>query len=221
MKLAVFDFDGTLLSKDTLPCLGREWLRQKRSILRYILIYLHIAPDLIGYRVGVISREKMKAAAFRKFNRLFTGMNAEEIEGFFCAAYPGLRKHFNSQIIDEIDLARSEGYHTVLLSGSYIELMKMVAADLGLDTVIAAELALKDGIFDPQGDTPFIDGDSKCSLLQGAFADQEVDWAGSRCFADSVADVKVMGMVGEAIAVNPDPGLLSYAKQANWRVLSG
>ncbi|MDD2510342.1 MAG: HAD family hydrolase [Syntrophomonas sp.] len=221
MKLAIFDFDGTLLSRDTLPCLGREWLRQKRSKLCYILVYLSIVPDLLWYRMGLISREGMKAGAFRKFNYLFSGMNAEEIKIFFHQAYPGLRKHFNSRIIKEIDLARSQGYHCVLLSGSYSELMKMVAADLGLDTVIAARLAFKDGIFDPEGDTPFIDGESKCSLLKETFAGQEVHWKASRCFADSVADVKVMGMVGEPVAVNPDPGLLSHAMQEDWRVLSG
>jgi phosphoserine phosphatase len=210
MKLAIFDFDGTLLSRDTLPCLGREWIRQKRSILRYLLIYLSIAPDLLWYRIGLISREIMKAAAFRKFNYLFSGMSAEEIKLFF-----------NNRIIEEIGLARSQGYHCVLLSGSYFELMKMVAADLGLEIVIAARLAFKDGIFDPKGDTPFIDGESKCSLLQEAFAGQEVDWEASRCFADSVADVKVMGMVGEPVAVNPDPGLLSHARREDWRVLSG
>ena len=221
MKLAIFDFDGTLLSRDTLPCLGREWIRQKRSRLRYLLVYLSIAPDLLWYRIGLISREIMKAAAFRKFNYLFSGMSAEEIKLFFREAYPGLRKHFNNRIIEEIGLARSQGYHCVLLSGSYFELMKMVAADLGLEIVIAARLAFKDGIFDPKGDTPFIDGESKCSLLQEAFAGQEVDWEASRCFADSVADVKVMGMVGEPVAVNPDPGLLSHARREDWRVLSG
>lgn len=220
MKLAIFDFDGTLLNKDTLPCLGREWIRQKRSILRYLLVYIFVAPDLLWYKIGLGSRERMKAAAFRKFNYLFAGMSREEIILFFRQAYPELRKHFNNRTIAEIGLAREQGYHSVLLSGSYLDLMRMVATDLGLDTVLAAELAFKDGRFDPKGDTPFIDGESKCTLLQKAFAGREVDWDNSRCFADSVADIKVMGLVGEPVAVNPDPGLLSHARREEWKVLS-
>ncbi|MDD3268107.1 MAG: HAD family hydrolase [Syntrophomonadaceae bacterium] len=220
MKLAVFDFDGTLLMKDTLPCLGREWVRQKRSKSRYLLAYFSVMPAVLLYKAGFISREKMKNFAFDRFNRIFNKMTRLAIRSFFQEAYPNLKKLFNSKVMDEIKKAREQGFYCVLLSGSYSDLMNIVAGDLGMHRVIAADLAFRDGKFDCKGDTPFIGGESKITLLQKAFAGEDVDWAASRCFADSYTDILVMELVGEAVAVNPDPGLLAHARHRNWRVLS-
>ena len=70
MNLAIFDFDGTLLTMDTLPTLGKEWLRQKRSKTRYFFIFLSIIPTVVRYKLRLISREKFKNLAFDKFNRI-------------------------------------------------------------------------------------------------------------------------------------------------------
>lgn len=219
MKLAIFDFDGTLFLKDTLPVLGREWIRQKRSRSRYILIYLSIMPLVLLYRAGLISREKMKYQAIKRFNRLFTKMSREEIKKFFAEAYPYMEKYFNSQIRKEVELSRSEGFHSVLLSGAYAELMKIVARELEIDTVLAAELSFRDGVFDHTGEIAFVDGESKLSLLQKAFVQEEVDWQASRSYADSYSDLAVMEIVGEPVAVNPDFQLYAHARKNAWRVI--
>ncbi len=218
MKLAVFDFDGTLLTKDTLPCLGREWLQQKRSKIKYLKAYFSVAPAVLLYKAGFISRESMKNSAFNKFNQIFNKMTRSAIIAFFQEAYPNLKKLFNAKVMDEIEKAREQGFYCVLLSGSYSDLMKIVAKDLGVHRVIAADLAFRDGKFDCKG-TLFIGGESKLALLQKAFAGEDVDWAGSRCFADSYTDILIMEVVGEPVAVNPDRGLMAHAQQQNWKVL--
>jgi HAD superfamily hydrolase (TIGR01490 family) len=220
MNLAIFDFDGTLLTRDTLPTLGREWLKQKRSRTRYFFIFLSIVPIFIRYKLGVISREKLKKLAFYRFNQIYKGMTRAEITEFFNQAYPNLRKIFNTAILKEIRAARQQNFHCVLLSGSYAELLRIVAKDLEFDTVIGAELAFRDDVYDHRGGTPFIDGKKKVALLQKTFADKLVNWNGSRCFADSVADIELMELVGEPVAVNPDPGLLSYALNKQWKIIA-
>lgn len=170
------------------------------------------------YKAGFISREKMKNMAFNKFNQIFNKMSRSAIIAFFQEAYPNMKKLFNAMVMDEIKKAREQGFYCVLLSGSYNDLMKIVAADLGLHRVIAADLAFRDGKFDGKR-TAFIGGKSKLALLQKAFAGEDVDWVGSRCFGDSYTDILVMEVVGEPVAVNPDRGLLAYAQRNNWRVL--
>jgi HAD superfamily hydrolase (TIGR01490 family) len=220
MKLAIFDFDGTLLIKDTLPALGKEWNRQKRSRTHYIITLLSIAPVLLLYKAKFMPRESMKSLAFKRFNRLFNKMNRKEIEEFFLQAYPELCNMFNVIVLQEIKRAQEQGFHCVLLSGAYSDLLKIVARELGIDTVIGAELAYNDGVFDPKGDTPFIDGKSKRSLLLDAFSDEDIDWEASRAFGDSYGDVWVMELVGERVAVNPDPQLLAYAQKNSWQVIT-
>lgn len=220
MKLAIFDFDGTLLINDTLPALGKEWNRQKRSRTRYIITLLSIAPVLLLYKAKFIPRESMKGLAFKRFNRLFNKMTQKEIEEFFLQAYPELCNMFNVLVLQEIYRAQEQGFHCVLLSGAYSDLLRIVARELGIDTAIGAELVYNDGVFDHKGDTPFIDGKSKRSLLLDAFSGEEIDWAASRAFGDSYGDVWVMELVGERVAVNPDPQLLVYAQKNSWQVIT-
>lgn len=221
MKLAIFDFDGTLLVRDTLPSLGNEWLRQQRSRTRYYGVLLAVAPVLLLYKLKMISRETMKGLAFSRFNRMYTGLTRPEIEDFFRQAYPFLKASFNEAVLAEISRARQEGFHSVLLSGSYLELLQITAQDLGMDTALGAQLAFKGDLYDPRGDTPFVDGQGKCRLLQEAFADHAIDWEASRAFGDSYTDIYIMEKVGERVAVNPDALLLAHAQQKGWRVLSG
>jgi HAD superfamily hydrolase (TIGR01490 family) len=220
MNLAIFDFDGTLLTKDTLPSLGKEWLRQNRSRTRYFMILLSIIPTLVRYKLGLINREKFKNLAFDKFNRIYRGMSSMEINNFFQKAYPNLKKVFNTTVLMEIKTARKQGFYCILLSGSYADLLRIAARDLGINTVIGAELAFRDGMFDHTGPVPFINGKKKVSLLKQTFADKNINWDRSKCFADSVADIELMHLVGQPIAVNPDPGLLSYALDNKWEIAS-
>ncbi|MEA1961982.1 MAG: HAD family hydrolase [Bacillota bacterium] len=219
MKLAIFDFDGTLLTKDTLPSLGKEWLRQQRSQTRYFSVFLSIIPAVIRYKLGFINREKFKNIAFNKFNRIYQGMSKAEINEFFQKAYPYLKETFNTTVLKEIKTARQQGFRCVLLSGSYADLLRIVARDLGIDTVIGAELAFQDDIFDYKGDIPFINGKTKVALLKKKFAGKIVNWNGSKCFADSVADIELMQLVGEPVGINPDPGLRSYALDNQWKII--
>lgn len=220
MKLAIFDFDGTLLMKDTLPTLGREWLRQNKSLFTYIKIYAAIIPFLIFYKLKIMSRETMKKAAMDRFDKLFTNMGKEDIEDFFQKAYPYVRQHFNPQVIEEIKKAKLEGYHLVLLSGAYANLLNLVAQEFAVDTVIAVEITYKNNIFDHEREVPFIDGQSKLALLKQRFANEEIDWQSSCSYGDSYSDLAVMAIVGQPVAVNPDKGLYSYVQENNWRVIN-
>lgn len=220
MKLAIFDFDGTLLQKDTLPCLSKEWLRQGRSRLRCYSIWATVLPVLLAYKLKLISRENMKGLAFKHFNRLYTGMSRSEIEEFFRQSYPYLKTHFNPAVLEEIESARRQGYYCVLVSGSYLELLTIIGLDLGMDTVLGAQLAYRHNIYDHRGDTRFVDGQAKRSMLLETFSDQEIDWQASRAYGDSLTDIYIMETVGEKIAVRPDPHLLDYADQNGWRIMA-
>jgi len=220
MRLAIFDFDGTLIEKDSLPCLGREWIRQGRSFPRYLSVWAAVLPVYLFYKSGLSSREAMKEKAFRNFNRFYTGLSRREIQDFFRRAYPFLKAQFNPEVLEELDVARQQGCHCVLLSGSYLELLEIIAQDLGMETVLGAQLAYRDDVFDPQGQIQFIDGRSKLELLQNAFADKPVDWQASRAYGDSYADICILENIGQKVAVNPDRELLAHARRNGWRILS-
>lgn len=221
MKLAIFDFDGTLFTRDTLPSLGEQWMQQGRSRLRFLAVYVSIFPVLIAYKSGWIEREKMKYMALRNFQKIFRGMPRNEIQKFFQEAYPGIKKYFNPIVLEEIKLARKEGFHLVLLSGAYADLLQLVAEDLEIDTVIGAELHFRDEYIDYRREISFVDGVSKRHLLEKTFAGDMIDWGATRSFGDSYSDRPILEIAGEAVVVNPETMLLEHARAHNWRVIEG
>lgn len=219
--LAIFDFDGTLFTKDTLPYIGKAWKNQTTNNFRYYLIYLGITPALILYKLKIISRKTLKSWAVHKFHKIFQNMYEEEIQKLFYSAFLLIKPYFNPIIINEIKIAKKEGLHTVLLSGCYTGLLKIIAEDLGIDTVLGMALPFKDGKFNSQAPIPFINGEEKQKLLAMAFRTENIDWQRSRSYADSITDLPILRPVGEPVAVNPEPQLLKFAKDNQWRILRG
>jgi len=218
-KLAIFDFDGTLFTKDTLPYIGKVWKAQTANTFRYYLIYLQIAPALILYKFNVIPRKTMKIWAVNIFHKIFINMNEDQLQKLFYGVYLLIKPSFNSQIVKEIKAAQNQGYHTVLLSGCYTGLLKIIAYYLKIDTVLGMDLPIKNGKFDSTVPIPFIDGDAKQKLLDKTFCKENIDWQISRSYADSFNDLPVLIPVGQPIVVNPEPQLLKFARENHWRIL--
>lgn len=220
MKLAIFDFDGTLLMSDTLPALAKEWSQQKRSRMSYIIMYLSIMPLFICYKIGLLSRERFRYPAVVCFNRIFRKMTRHEISDFFEGAYEGMAALFNPVVLKELQDSISQGYCCILLSGAYTELLQVVAKYLGINMVIGTEMDFKDGIFDHNKKPYVVEGESKLVTLKKRIAWESVDWQASRSYANSYSDLQIMEIVGEPVAVNPEPRLLSHALDHKWRVIT-
>ncbi len=219
MKLAIFDFDGTLLMKDTLPFLGQEWLRQGKSKFVYVKTYFLCSPYLVLYKLGLIPREKMKIKILAQFHGLFKNMTRDSVNQFFRQSYPAMRNYFNPKVIEELHRAQHQGYHCVILSGAYAEMLNVVAEQLGFDTVIAVDIHYKNGKVDLHKPLSVIDGQTKLMLLQHVFQGEKINWRMSRSYGDSYSDIPVMEIVGEPVAVNPDPGLISHVQKNGWRTI--
>jgi len=220
MKLAIFDFDGTLLMSDTLPALAREWVKQNRPLMNYIIMYLSMIPWLIGYKIGLLSRERFRYLAIVSFNRIYYKMTDQEINDFFEGAYAGLSALFNPLVLDELQASIAQGYCCVLVSGAYTALLQVVARYLGIDMVIGSDMAFKDGVFDHSKKPAVIEGEGKLELLKKVIVWESVDWPASRSYGNSYSDREVMEIVGEPVAVNPESRLLIHALQHKWRVLT-
>lgn len=220
MKLAIFDFDGTIFTRDTLPYLGEAWVKLGYSRLRYYLTYASILPVLCLYKAGIMNREQMKMTAMKRFRLLFAGMTRESVNRFFEQAYPGMRPHFHPTILEEIRRKKQAQYHLVLLSGAYSDLLKLVAAEFGFETCIGAQLHYGGNEqMDLHCEIAFVDGISKLYMLQQTFAGLEIEWVSSCCFGDSYDDLPILEAVGHSIAVNPDPRLRSFAVSNGWQII--
>jgi phosphatidylglycerophosphatase C len=131
--VAAFDFDGTLSRRDTMvPFLvaAAGWRR---------LAFAGIASCGTGLRGG---RDSMKVATVA---RLFRGWSEDRFhdEGRIYAAT--LTELLRPEIVDRLRWHQSEGHPVVLVSASLATYLRPLAADLGIDDVLAVELEAAGG----------------------------------------------------------------------------
>ena len=223
MKLAIFDFDGTLFPKDTLPFLLTEWRHEGRSLRRLFAAYASVGALYVRYKLGWdhgLSREMMRRTALQRVTRLFTGMSEAEISAFFKRNAELIVPLLRSSVLAELRRAKEQGYHTVLLSGGYETLMVHVGTVIGIDTMIGTALYYKNGIVDAERELDIVCGDGKEERLSTAFAGQMVEWAESIAYADSYSDLPILRRVGHPVAVCPDRDLAAMLPALGWRVIA-
>lgn len=221
MKLAIFDFNGTIFPRETLPFLLSEWYKNKYSRLTLIKTFIPLLPLYLTYKFGKtsISKEKMEREAVSKFSKIFSGMSKEEISDFFSLAAESAFKSFNQKVVKKIYWAKKSGYKTVLLSGAFKLFLEKVGEKLGFDCVIGSELILNKGIYKNSG-VRIISGSSKLKQLYQEYDSEKVNWAESWAYADSYHDLELLEAVGNPVPVNPDKKLLSTAEERSWQMIS-
>ncbi len=220
MKLAVFDFDGTLMKTDSLPFLLKIWGSLGYPRYKQWLMYIRIGGLYIRYKLGMngrMSKEMMKKTAFQKFTRIFSGMNRQQIHGYFKAAAQRIMPELNEQVIGEIAKVKREGYHTVLLSGFYHELLELIAQNVGIESVLGTKLYYNGSQVDAKKKLTIRTGQDKVERILEEFGD--ADFTQSCAYADSISDLGLLEMVGTPVAVCPDSGLRQIAADRSWRVM--
>ena len=220
MKLAVFDFDGTLYPKDTLPFLLKQWRVLKYPRGRLLNIYVSVAGLYARYKLGLfksMSREQIKREAMRRFNRIFTGMSEDAVAAFFRQCAVPIAAGLNGAVAREVVRVKNEGYHTVLLSGCYQRLLGYICEHITFDTVIGTRMHFAGGTVDLDTPLDIITGDVKVRKIREAFDGQDVDWGASCAYADSLSDMPILKLVGHPVAVNPDSQLEIVLQDKHWR----
>jgi phosphoserine phosphatase len=96
----------------------------------------------------------------------------------------------------------------------------MLARVLGMDGGIGTRYEVDaEGALTGRIVEPFVYGDGKVAAMQ-RFADQhQIDLPESWAYSDSASDLPMLSVVGNPVAVNPDPELARIAAQEGWRIM--
>ena len=107
----------------------------------------------------------------------------------------------------------------VIVSASATVLVDIIAEELGVEHVIATELAEKDGRF--TGEVLFYcKGPHKAEALERTAAAANIDLNASYAYSDSATDIPMLEKVGHPVAVNPDKQLKRHAISHEWDIRS-
>lgn len=220
MKLAIFDFDGTLIKVNSLSFLLKTWKKLGYPKSRQLFMYIRIGGLYIRYKLGLngnMTTEQLKKRGFQKFTRIFKGMTQEQIKEFFVKSSEFLFNELNENVVKEARKAKEDGYYTVLLSGFYQELLQLIAEHIGMDTALGTNLHYKDGVIEDKKSLIIRTGVDKVIRIKEEFPDADLE--NSLSFADSISDLGLMEMVGTPVAVSPDEDLRAVAVERGWKII--
>lgn len=217
MKLAIYDFDGTYVSKQTLPLLYKLWKKKHLNDKAYKKIWRGFLWRYMLYKLKIFGWDKRRINPYtmRKTADLFASIPKEKLDLFLSEYYIYLQDYVNEKLKKQLTEDIEKGYHPVLLSGNLDIILEPFKND-GFKTIIGTK-SLKNNQILKSDKVKILIEDKKLKALQRAFPD--ANYRKSKAYADNGYDLPVLKTVGKAIAVNPDKELRAYALENQWKII--
>lgn len=217
IKLAVFDFDGTLIPSQSGQKLAAYLVkRRKISVIKTIrLIFWGFRYKThLPYREN-LPRELIFSA--------FAGKDADKVNQFIDDFYEkNLDKTVRKQLLEHAEQIRKENIQLVVLSAAFTATLNSFAKRHGFDRIVGTQMEIdKNNCYTGNVEGHCVAGEHKIEYLE-EFANKEFgknNWEIDYAFADHYTDKKLLDRSKYACVVNPDDTLKRYAKKHDWEIL--
>ncbi|MFK7863527.1 MAG: HAD family hydrolase [Pseudohongiellaceae bacterium] len=217
-RLALFDLDNTLLNGDSDHAWG-EFLIERGLVSAKS----HAAANDAFYRqyeegtLNIHDYVRFTLAPVLKFSQVeLVQMHQEFTEKFVLPmVLPAAVELVNRHL--------SEGDYCVIITATNSFVTSPIAQMFGVDKLIATELELIDGHYTGEisGIPCFQEGKvQRMSQWLNAMASTEFSLENSIFYSDSINDLPLLKLAGQAIAVDPDKKLKLEADKREWKCLS-
>ena len=213
---AFFDLDKTLMAGSSGMVFARV-ANQRGFVPRSQLAKW--GWDHLRYRLRGSSDEQTNAV-LDVAKKVFAEMPEREVERMAPAVLAGILPRIYPKMLDEVHRHQDEGRATFIVSAAGNDLVKALAAVLGMEGGIGTAWAVgSDGRFTGEMDGPFVYGEGKVEAMK-RFADRhDIAMDASYAYSDSASDLPMLRSVGHAVVVNPDADLLEIARKEGWQVM--
>ncbi|WP_163865235.1 HAD family hydrolase [Myxococcus eversor] len=215
-RLAVLDLDGTL-TPDTLGVL----------LVRELLARGVCEPELGREFMSNVERHHAGcpdfytslAEVYQSLGRAAAGVTVSTVERAAEDVWARARGRLFGFVRPLVRMLKSNGFLMALISGGPIELVHLVAYELGIDVYRAAVLDIRNSRYTGrvlQG--PGLLG-GKPSILRELEVLHHVRLADSLAMGNSASDAEVFRLVGLPVAFEPSEELADLAARHGWRVV--
>lgn len=200
--------------------------------------------SLFHLAVGLAKRKYFKAREISGFARKqlkFVLSGSEDMEDMASATEAALsfvqdrpvnelealaEDIFDSEMVDKLipgTLALAQGHldagqQVWLVTATPRELAAVIARRLGLTGALGTVARSNGGVYTGSLDGPPLHGLAKAEAVRALAEAEGLDLAACSAYSDSVNDVPMLSLVGNPVAVNPDPELRAHARQNDWRI---
>ncbi len=214
MALALFDLDDTLLDGDS----ATLWF--------HFMVAKGIAPAaMLAEEERMMARYyagELEMADYMAFTlQPLAGKSIQEVEAWvqeFVRTVIPARLFAEGQA--RIEAHRADGDRVLIISASGEHIVHPIAALLGVNEVLAIELAQQDACYSGQtrGVLSFREG--KVTRLREWMSQQGESLQGSTGYSDSINDLPLLQAVEQGRVINPGPSLEREARLRGWQVLT-
>lgn len=220
MKVALFDFDGTLYPHETFDILIEKIKKHPEYKTVYTKFIRSFGPTYIGYKLKLVSRLTMQNKALEKYIHSFKGMYKEEIESFFHEIANNMIEDMRPGLVEQLHKLKEDNYYIVLVSGAFMPLLEALFKSDSVDYIFGSVIHYDEGKLDHKKQFNRVHSGMKVKLLMDHFNSRgdTVDWENSLAFSDSYSDIQMLELVGNPVAVQPDEKLLKIATEKNWKI---
>lgn len=191
-RLALFDFDGTMIKGDSIAALVRAQFFQDIISLKDLLIILW---QTLCWKLGKLPVESVKTRSLAGLSAIPSAQAEQFLNEFATKAlYPRIYR----KAIKKLQAHKDKGHIVVLVSASPLCCLQYLQDLLPVDHIIATQTDEQYKV------TCNVVKEEKCRQIQ-AWVDShklDVDWAGSYAYGDSANDLPMLGMVGMPRLVN-------------------
>lgn len=224
MKLAIFDFDGTLFPQQTIPFFMKYYTQENYPKGPYVKYQMKILSKMLKYKNPLIKnygKEQFRREAALLFIQVFNGMDQVILDKFLLGVAEDVIQNLSEVVVREIKQCKTEGYCCVLLSGCYTPILESVARAVGVDVVIGTPIESVQSCNEKVciGDLDIATGKRKVQKLLEVFKNKDINWQDSTAYGDSSYDRNILELVGKPVAVGPDEGLRELAIENSWRII--
>lgn len=220
MKVAIFDFDGTLFPEETFPLLMSHLKKHPIHFQKYRKFFLRILPVYLAYKCKLYPEQKMKEYSMWSYIAAFGSSSKAEIDEFFSQIGGMMSQNLSDHMIHRLEQHKKDGYYTMLVSGAYEPLLNSVTEDVTFDCIIGSSIPYEDEKLRKNASINYIYGERKTEFINNHLSSMKVDWQNSFAYGDSYTDLNVLELVGNPVAVNPEPRLLEIANHKKWEIIS-
>lgn len=216
MKVALFDFDGTLYPHETFTILIDRLKNHPKFKKNYKRFVRNFAPFYIGYKLKLVKKTKMQHKAMEFYIRSFKHDSKIEIEQFFNDVAKEMAGDLRDSLVRKIRQLQKDHYYIMLISGAFVPLLEAVFKGFNIDCIVGSEVHYKGDRLDFKPRFERVHADRKIDIIRNHFKGREIDWKSSEAYSDSYSDLKMLELVGRPVAVKPDPELFAVASKNNW-----
>ena len=216
--VAVFDLDNTLVRGSSLFHFG--WALVRRGAISPIQVLRYAVAEFLYVR-RCTEREGLPGLLAERLLGLVKGRSQEELvmhARVFAAT--SLHRHLIPEVVNQLVAFRKLGIPCYIATASPQELAQAIADELGMTGAIGTVSHTFAGRFTGSLASPLAHGEEKARRVQQLFDREGYERATSWAFSDSINDLPLLVIVGNAVVVNADKNLLQIAELNDWVVLT-